>query len=225
MKLHDLRKPESTKKNRKRIGRGHGAGSGKTSGKGHKGQRSRSGGKVSPSFEGGQMPINRRIPKFGFTPVFPKTMAEIKLSDLVRVESDEINAETLSQAGLLRKNVDGIKILGNGEIGRAVKVTVHKVTKSAKEKIEKAGGTIELIEPDPDYLKIGVAKADAKVEGDIVDVAALQKAGLVPEGVEKVRLVFQGTSLKTTKTFRIANISRAAKRAILNAGGKIEESD
>ena len=119
MKLHELTAVEGSTKERKRIGRGHGSGQGKTAGKGHKGQKARSGGSIRPGFEGGQMPLQRRIPKRGFNNIFAKKIVAINVSDLNKFEDGaEVDAQALVNAGIVKKEYDGIKILGNGEISK-----------------------------------------------------------------------------------------------------------
>lgn len=146
MKLHELRPAEGATKNRKRLGRGVGSGWGKTAGRGSKGHNSRSGGGVRPGFEGGQMPIHRRLPKRGFTNIFKKEIAIINVGDLARFEAGSVvNAAALAQSGLVKGQRDGIKLLGNGGIDIALTVQINAVSRSAKEKIEAAGGTVEVI--------------------------------------------------------------------------------
>ncbi|NLN15380.1 MAG: 50S ribosomal protein L15 [Tissierellia bacterium] len=149
MKLHELRPNEGGgSKARKRVGRGIGSGLGKTSGRGHKGQNARSGGGVRPGFEGGQLPLFRRLPKRGFTNIFAKEYAIINIEDLNVFEDDTVvTPELLFEAGLVKKGkaVDGIKVLGNGEITKKLTVKAHKFSKSATEKIEAVGGKVEVI--------------------------------------------------------------------------------
>ena len=147
LRLSNLKGPLGGRKNRKRIGRGIGSGTGKTSGKGQKGQNSRSGGRMPPWFEGGQMPLVRRIPKRGFSNYpFRKVWAEVNLSQLDRFTSGEtIDPETLAKCGLARGRFDGIVILGRGELEVAVTVRAHRFSKTAAEKIEAAGGKAEII--------------------------------------------------------------------------------
>ncbi len=146
MKLHELSPAAGSTKESKRIGRGHGSGQGKTSGKGHKGQNARSGGGVKPGFEGGQMPLARRIPKRGFNNIFATQYAAINVSDLdVFVDGTVVDAELLAASGIVKKACDGIKILGNGEITKKLTVKVAAFSQTAKEKIEKAGGKAEVI--------------------------------------------------------------------------------
>ena len=138
--------PGSTHK-KKRIGRGPGSGLGKTAGKGHKGQKSRSGYSKKIGFEGGQMPLQRRLPKRGFTNIFKKKWIEISLAKLEENfgANDEITPEVLHERGLIKKAKHDLVILGNGDISKALKISAHRFTKSAKEKIENAGGTINEI--------------------------------------------------------------------------------
>ncbi|MGD9364946.1 MAG: 50S ribosomal protein L15 [Desulfobacteraceae bacterium] len=146
MKLHELKPAEGSTKNHKRIGRGVGSGWGKTAGRGTKGHNSRSGGGVRPGFEGGQMPLHRRLPKRGFTNIFKKEMAIINVSDLTRFEAGSVVDETaLVQSGLVKGRRDGIKLLGNGDIAIALTVQINAISRSAKEKIEAAGGTVEVV--------------------------------------------------------------------------------
>lgn len=138
--------PGSTHK-KKRVGRGPGSGLGKTAGKGHKGQKSRSGYSKKIGFEGGQMPLQRRLPKRGFTNIFKKKWIEISLAKLEENfgANDEITPEILHERGLIKKAKHDLVILGNGDISKALKISAHRFTKSAKEKIENAGGTINEI--------------------------------------------------------------------------------
>lgn len=146
MKLNELAPEKGANRARKRLGRGVGDGTGKTAGRGSKGQKSRSGGGTRPGFEGGQMPIHRRLPKRGFTNIFRKNIAIINVRDLSAFESGSIvNAETLLMAGLVKGRVDGIKLLGKGEIEYPLAIQVNHVSKSASEKIKSAGGSIEEI--------------------------------------------------------------------------------
>ncbi len=145
MNLADLAPAPGSRKKRKRVGRGPGSGHGKTSCRGHKGQNSRSGGGVKPGFEGGQMPLQRRLPKRGFTNIFQKTISIVNVGSLEKLTESEITPEVLIKEGLVRKIQDGIKILGNGELTKAVTVKAHAFSASAKEKIEKAKGTAEVI--------------------------------------------------------------------------------
>lgn len=147
MKLHELSPAPGSTKEVKRVGRGHGSGNGKTAGKGHKGQNSRSGGGVRIGFEGGQMPLARRIPKRGFNnKMFAINYAEVNLSSLNKFKDDTVvDAELLLAAGVIKKVEDGVKVLGNGEITSKLTVKATAFSQSAKEKIEKAGGKAEVI--------------------------------------------------------------------------------
>ena len=146
MRLHELKKPEGSTKAPKRIGRGQGTGWGTTAGRGMNGQNSRSGGGVRLGFEGGQMPLYRRLPKRGFTNKWAKEYAEINVKDLNRFEDGtEVDLGVLLAAGLVGKQLDGLKVLGNGELSKKLTVKAEKFSKSAVEKIEKAGGKAEVI--------------------------------------------------------------------------------
>ncbi len=143
--------PGSTHK-KKRVGRGPGSGLGKTAGRGHKGQKSRSGYSKKIGFEGGQMPLQRRLPKRGFTNIFKKKWIEISLAKLEENfgANDEITPEVLHERGLIKKAKHDLVILGNGEISKVLKISAHRFTKSAKEKIENAGGTVIEIVKNPE---------------------------------------------------------------------------
>ncbi len=147
MKLYELQPAAGSVKDVKRIGRGHGSGTGKTAGKGHKGQKARSGGSIRPGFEGGQMPLQRRMPKRGFNNIFATEYATVNVSALEeRFEAGAtVDAEALKACGLVKDAKDGIKILGNGELTKSLTVKAAKFTASAQEKIEKAGGKAEVI--------------------------------------------------------------------------------
>lgn len=147
MKIHELSPAAGSTKDVKRIGRGHGSGWGKTAGKGHKGQNSRSGGGVRPGFEGGQMPLQRRIPKRGFNNSnFATKYTIINVRDLeVFAEGTVIDTELLIAAGIIKKEYDGVKVLGNGDITKKLTVKATAFSGSAKEKIEKAGGKAEVM--------------------------------------------------------------------------------
>ncbi|HLY92870.1 MAG TPA: 50S ribosomal protein L15 [Candidatus Angelobacter sp.] len=145
MNLSTLRPPKGATANRKRVGRGMGSGMGKTSTRGHKGQRSRSGSRMMRGFEGGQMPLHRRLPKRGFTNIFRKEFAVVNLDRLVELGEKTITPEVLHKARLAGKN-DRIKILGDGELKSAITVHAHKFSKSAQEKITKAGGKAEVLQ-------------------------------------------------------------------------------
>ncbi len=147
MKLHELKPSEGAFKTSKRLGRGVASGHGKTSGKGHKGQNARSGGGVRPGFEGGQLPLFRRLPKRGFSnAMFKKEYATINVSDLDKFEDGAvITPELLKEMGILKKQLSGVKVLGNGELTKKLTVKAHKFSNSAIEKIESKGGKAEVI--------------------------------------------------------------------------------
>ena len=144
MNLSNIRAPKKANSNKKRVGRGMGSGIGKTSGRGHKGQRSRSGSRMMRGFEGGQMPLHRRLPKRGFTNIFRTEYSVVNVGDLAALGQKTINLEVLIKAGLCSKN-DLIKVLGDGELKSALTVQAHKFSKSAEEKITKAGGKAEVL--------------------------------------------------------------------------------
>lgn len=146
MKLHELSPAPGSTKKRNRVGRGLGSGNGKTAGRGHKGQNARSGGGVRPGFEGGQMPLYRRLPKRGFKNIFAKVYAEVNVETLNRFEDGAmVDPVALIEEGVLKNVHDGIRILGNGELKKKLTVRANGFTKSAQAKIEAAGGTIEVI--------------------------------------------------------------------------------
>ena len=146
MKLHELHPAEGSTASQKRLGRGSGSGLGKTSGKGHKGAKARSGGGKRPGFEGGQMPLYRRVPKRGFNNVFRTEYAEVNVERLEAFENGEtVNAQALLEKKIIRKELDGVKILGGGELTKKLTVQAAKFSASAKEKIEAVGGKAEVI--------------------------------------------------------------------------------
>ena len=146
MKLHELSPPKASRKSKKRLGRGVGSGWGKTAGRGTKGCKSRSGGNIRPGYEGGQMPLQRRLPKRGFTNIFSKRWAIVNIHDLKRFEKNAVVDEAaLAAAGLVKGRRDGVKLLGNGDIEHALEVKVNLISKSAREKIEAAGGKVEVV--------------------------------------------------------------------------------
>jgi large subunit ribosomal protein L15 len=145
MQLHTIKPASGSTKNRKRIGRGPGSGMGETSGKGHKGGKARAGFRHKWGFEGGQMPLHRRVPKFGFTNPFRVEFQVVNLKDLSRCETPDITGDTLKSVGLVKHTDRPIKILGNGNIEKAITVKAQAFSKSAKDKIEKAGGKTEVV--------------------------------------------------------------------------------
>ena len=146
MELNNLRPATGSAKNRKRIGRGTGSGHGKTATKGHKGQKARSGGSVKPGFEGGQMPMQRRLPKRGFNPLTRKEFTLVNLGQMEIFETGScVDVEALLKSGLISKVRDGVKVLASGELTKALTVKAHKFSAAAREKISTAGGTAEEI--------------------------------------------------------------------------------
>src|SRR5246127_3213169 len=145
MNLSNVRAPKKSSEKRKRVGRGMGSGMGKTSTRGHKGQRSRSGSRMIRGFEGGQMPLHRRMPKRGFTNIFRKEYSIVSLERLGELGETTINPDVLRKAGVI-KTKHPVKILGDGELKSAITVSAHKLSKSAQEKITKAGGKVEVLQ-------------------------------------------------------------------------------
>ncbi len=147
MQLHELKPAEGSKRDVKRIGRGPASGQGKTAGKGHKGQKARSGYSQRFGFEGGQMPLQRRIPKRGFNNIFAKEIVTVNVSDLEKKfnDGDVVDAAALIAAGLIKKEKDGVKVLGNGDLSKKLTIKVNAYSGAAKEKIEAAGGKAEVI--------------------------------------------------------------------------------
>ncbi len=146
MRLHELKPPKGARKAVKRVGRGEGTGLGKTSGRGHKGQRSRSGGGVPPGFEGGQMPLQRRLPKRGFFNIFKKRFALVNLRDLTAFEAGSvIDAEALAAAGVIKKATDKVKLLGQGKIEKPLTLKVHGASNQARAAVEAVGGSVEVL--------------------------------------------------------------------------------
>ncbi len=146
MKLNELKSAKGARKTKRRIGRGHGSGRGKTSGKGHKGQKSRSGGSIPPWFEGGQMPLARRVPMRGFKPPSQKKYEVINLRDLARSGLEgTVTVEVLRASGVVTSSRKPVKLLAIGEVTRSMDLTIHAVSAKAREKLEAVGGTVELI--------------------------------------------------------------------------------
>jgi large subunit ribosomal protein L15 len=143
MRLNSLSPTPGAKKSAKRVGRGIGSGTGKTAGRGHKGQKSRSGGKVRPGFEGGQMPLQKRLPKYGFTSRIGRTTAQIRLGELNAVEGDVVDLAALKSADLIKENVVRARVFLSGELNKAITIKGLVVTKGAREAIEKSGGKVE----------------------------------------------------------------------------------
>jgi large subunit ribosomal protein L15 len=145
MNLSNLRAPRKANENKKRVGRGMGSGMGKTSTRGHKGQGSRSGSSLMRGFEGGQMPLHRRLPKRGFTNIFKTEYEVVNLERLAGIDEKEITPDVLRKAGVVNSKNALVKVLGNGDLSKAVTVHAHKFSKSAQEKIEKAGGKVQVL--------------------------------------------------------------------------------
>ncbi len=143
MRLNTLSPAPGAKKDAKRVGRGIGSGTGKTAGRGHKGQKSRSGGSIRPGFEGGQMPLQKRLPKYGFTSRIARTTAQVRLGELNAIEGDVVDLEALKNADLVKENVTRARVFLSGELSKALTVKGLVVTKGARVAIEKAGGKIE----------------------------------------------------------------------------------
>ena len=143
MRLNTLSPAPGSRKDAKRVGRGIGSGDGKTAGRGHKGQKSRSGGSVRPGFEGGQMPLQKRLPKYGFTSRIARTTAQVRLSELNAIDGDAVDLQALKAADLVKQNVTRARVFLSGELGKAITVKGLAVTKGAREAIEKAGGKVE----------------------------------------------------------------------------------
>ena len=149
MNLSDIRPPKGQTHAKKRVGRGMGSGHGKTSARGHKGQHAGTGFSQKRGFEGGQMPLHRRLPKRGFTNIFKKQFAIVNLGRLDKLEGDTFNVDSLIAAGMIHKVKDGLKVLGTGQLTRSITVEAHHFSKSAVEKIEKAGGKALVIGAEP----------------------------------------------------------------------------
>lgn len=143
MRLNDLRRAKGARKERKRVARGVGSGLGKTAGRGHKGLKSRAGGRVSPGFEGGQMPLQRRLPKVGFRSRQARNTAEVRLDRLAAVEGEAVTLDSLKSAGVIPRSMERAKIIGSGELTKPVTIRGLRVTKGARSAIEAAGGRIE----------------------------------------------------------------------------------
>jgi large subunit ribosomal protein L15 len=164
MSLSQLKAPKGANRERKRVGRGQASGLGKTAGRGGKGQKARSGNMHFEGFEGGQMPLQRRLPKFGFTNVFRRDLDEVQVAKLAALPAGSVvDQAALAQAGLIRKNADGVVVLGQGELAAAYTVKADRITAGARAAIEKAGGKVEVLpKPQTMYQKAKAAKAAAK---------------------------------------------------------------
>ena len=185
MNLSSLRPPAGSTKKRKRVGRGPGSGTGKTSGRGEKGQKSRTGYSRRPGFEGGQMPLVRRVPKRGFTNIFRKEFALVNLERLNVLEGSEFTPATLVERGIVSNLRDGLKILAEGEITRAISVSAHKISKAAQQKIEAAGGKVTLIEEPVHRVRKVVEPKPAVAAKTAAKKAAATKAAPKKAAVKK----------------------------------------
>lgn len=186
MNLSSLRPPAGSTKKRKRVGRGPGSGHGKTSGRGEKGQKSRTGYSRRPGFEGGQMPLVRRVPKRGFTNIFRKEFALVNLERLNGLEGNEFTPATLVESGVVSNLRDGLKVLAEGEITRAINVSTHKISKAAQQKIEAAGGQVTLIEEPVRRVRKAVEpKPEAAAPKPVAKKAAPKKPA-VKKAAKKV---------------------------------------
>ena len=227
MKLHDVRKKSVARQPRKRVGRGRSSGTGKTSGRGHKGAKSRSGYKRKEAFEGGQMPLVRRIPKRGFSNYpFRKVWAEVNLSQLDRFTSGEtVDPEMLTKFGVIKGRFDGIVILGRGELKAAVTIRAHRFSKTAAEKIEAAGGKAEVIRltgPDTESAAELMSNAEVVAETAASETEAMdtevggggengtvEEAGSDPEDVEGVASEPEGSKVAGSEDDDIVEVSGA----------------
>jgi large subunit ribosomal protein L15 len=166
MNLSTLRAPKAANSNKKRVGRGMGSGMGKTSTRGHKGQRSRSGSRMMRGFEGGQMPLHRRLPKRGFNNIFRTEYVVVNLDRIADLGAKDITPEVLHKAGIIKSASALVKVLGDGELKKALTIHAHKFSKSAEEKITKAGGKIEVIGGAAEAAAAKPAKPQAKAKAD-----------------------------------------------------------
>jgi large subunit ribosomal protein L15 len=199
MNLSSLRPPAGSTKKRKRVGRGPGSGTGKTSGRGEKGQKSRTGYSRRPGFEGGQMPLVRRVPKRGFTNIFRKEFALVNLERLEVLEGSEFTPETLLQRGVVSTLRDGLKILAEGEITRAINVSAHKVSRAAQIKIEAAGGKVTLLEEPVRRVRKVVEPKPAAAPKPVAKKAAPKKPAVKKAAKKVAKKVVKKASKKVVK--------------------------
>ncbi len=185
MNLSTLRAPKAANSNKKRVGRGMGSGMGKTSTRGHKGQRSRSGSRMMRGFEGGQMPLHRRLPKRGFKNIFRTEYSVVNVERLAELGAKDITPEVLYKAGIVGSTSALVKVLGDGELKKAITVHAHKFSKSAEEKITKAGGKIELIGGAAEAAPAKAAKPQAKAEGGSKPEAKAKSKEKAPKSEQK----------------------------------------
>ena len=189
--LNEIRLNKESKQNKKRVGRGIASGTGKTCGRGHKGQKSRTGGKVQVGFEGGQMPLYRKLPRRGFNNFnFRKHFQTVNVGELEKIDGDTVNRESLLKAGLIRHNDEAIKLLGEGEVTKALNVQVDRASGSAIKKIEAAGGKLELATPvatapDAEATAAPEAEAETQAEAEVeTDLAPADEAEADTEAEE-----------------------------------------
>jgi large subunit ribosomal protein L15 len=199
MNLSSLRPPAGSTKKRKRVGRGPGSGTGKTSGRGEKGQKSRTGYSRRPGFEGGQMPLVRRVPKRGFTNIFRKEFALVNLERLEVLEGSEFTPATLVERGVISNLRDGLKVLAEGEITRAITISAHKISKAAQQKIEAAGGKVTLIEEPVHRTRKAVEPKPATAAKPAAKKAAPKKPAPKKAAKKVVKKAAKKVAKKATK--------------------------
>jgi large subunit ribosomal protein L15 len=199
MNLSSLRPPAGSTKKRKRVGRGPGSGIGKTSGRGEKGQKSRTGYSRRPGFEGGQMPLVRRVPKRGFNNLFRKEFAVVNLERLNVLEGSDFTPATLVERGVVSNLRDGLKILAEGEITRAVNVSAHKISKAAQQKIEAAGGKVTLIEEPVQRARKVDEPKPAVAAKPVAKKAAAKKPAVKKAAKKVVKKATKKVAKKSTK--------------------------
>ncbi|MBN2723665.1 MAG: 50S ribosomal protein L15 [Deltaproteobacteria bacterium] len=229
--LSSLKPNKGSVKNNKRLGRGRGSGRGSSAGKGLKGQKQRTGGKIRPGFEGGQMPLHRRIPKRGFNNHFMKDFCVVSLEDLLRVLPDggEVNLSSMVAVGLASERDTLLKIIGNSEIKGKYNITADKVTETAWKLIEEKGGNITINQNVNEYATVTLGmisrKFPKKTDGPVnVDFEAMKSAGLIPEGKSKVSVIAVG-QLAGKYNISANKISREATKILQNKGCKAIVSD
>lgn len=223
MNLSSLKPPAGSKRKRKRIGRGPGSGLGKTSGRGEKGQKSRTGYSRKRAFEGGQMPLVRRVPKRGFHNPFRTEYEVLNLARLDKLEGDEFTPESLLETGVLSKLRDGVKILGDGEITRAVAVTAHKISKNAQQKIEAAGGKVTLLEPKPKFTRELAQQRKTEAAAAPKKAKAAAKADKPPPPKQAVAEKAAPAPGAKPKADRKKAAKKAVKKAVKKATKKTDD--
>lgn len=229
--LSNLKPNSGSVKNRKRLGRGRGSGQGSTAGKGVKGQKQRTGGKIRPGFEGGQMPLQRRAPKRGFNNNFRKEYCLLTLEELIRLMPDggTVNLEVLREKGYAANDATMLKVLGTNEITAKYNITADKVTEAAWKIVEEKGGSVNLVTSSNEYATITLGQISRKFpkKGDvIIDVTfeGMKKAGLIPEGKNKVAVIAVG-NLNGKYNVSAHKISREARKVLEMKGGKVAVVD